>query len=186
MWPIVETADLHPDWKRWLPAILTDAERVGLIVRKESGGRANARQQQLFEAYRVEQVRFEKGLRPTTPHPAAPPGKSAHNYSLCVRDPAHVVGPALACPVCGASTILASLALDVSLRDEHGNPIVTGGELPLAARPPAWRTWAEVLDRYELHVRDGGDFHGRTDTVHFELIGWNVLDHTYRSPTEER
>ena len=66
--------------------------------------------------------------------------------------------------------------VDVSL-DATGK-VIPCPNVPLAQRPVAWQLWAAVLDRHPA-LRDGGDFQGRRDVVHCELVGWNVLTHEY-------
>lgn len=177
-WGAIDLGDCHPDLRAIMPSIVTAADKAGLDVRRQSGARSNARQAQLYETYLLERSKFERGER-DAPLPAAPPGKSAHNYALCVRHPEHRIGGAVECPLCGAATIPASLALDVSLHDAKGDAIHCPS-VPLPERPAAWQTWAGVLDSFSSQVRDGGDFTGRRDVVHLELLGWNVLDHTYQ------
>jgi len=179
-WGDAELGDLHPDLRAIAPVIIGDADADGLDVRRQSGYRSNVRQDALYRDYLQKKAAFDRGeLGDTPPIPAAPAGKSAHNYALCSRDRSHLIGAAIACPICGAGTLPASLCLDVSIHDERGNAIRTL-MVPLDQRPAVWQRWAAILDRYGDEIRDGGDFKGRLDVVHFELIGWNVLDHTYR------
>ena len=179
-WGEAELADLHADFAAAVRPILGEAEAEGLDVRRQSGGRSNARQAGLYATYLAEKAKFDRGERPEPPLPAAPAGKSAHNYSLCSREPGHRIGAAQACPECGAASKLAALALDVALLDANGKAIHCP-PLALALRPAEWQQWAGILARHPL-VRDGGAFKGRLDVVHFESAGWNVLDHSYRKP----
>lgn len=180
-WRSSDLTDLHPDFRGIIPSLLNAAVSAGLDVRRQSGYRSNARQRQLYDVYLANQEKFLTG-QGEQPLPAAPPGKSAHNFALCSREPAHVIRDAVQCPECGAATLPASLALDISLHDSKGNAIHCPN-VPLPERPFEWQIWAGILDTFQDAVRDGGDFSGRRDVVHFESVHWNVMDHSFKKPT---
>lgn len=176
-WAPADYADLHPDLQAELPSVLVDAVRANLHVIRASGSRTNAVQQRLYETYLAKKADYDAGRTTVLPLPAAAPGASAHNYARCSREPSHVIGARVSCPVCGSATLPASLAVDVALLDGHGVAIHCPA-VPLAQRPAEWRTWAGVIDGHP-RLRDGGDFQHQLDPVHIEMLGWNFSTRTY-------
>src|SRR6185436_12937153 len=144
-WGAAELHDLHPDFRAAVIPILDDAEADGLDVRRQSGYRSNARQSGLHTTYLIEKAKFDRGERKEEPLPAAPAGKSAHNFALCSRDTSHLIGNADKCPSCGAATIGASLALDVAILDPDGRAVHCPPERDIAKRPEVWQRWSVIL-----------------------------------------
>lgn len=174
---------LHPDLRAALVPAIEEALCIGIRPRYLSGPRTNAHQLRLRTEYENKAKLFAAGKITKLPLPAAPPGKSAHNYALCSVDKTHRIGPNERCPKCGAVTIPASLACDIWLADLRGEAIPSGGAIPREVRDRAWQDWAAVLDRHPL-LRDGGEFQPRPDTPHVELARWDFRSQTLREPVE--
>lgn len=177
-WALADYGDLHVDLRLALPPLLEDAEKEGLRVRRISGYRSNARQAQLRATFEAKEKLYQLGQGPM-PLPAARPGKSAHNYALCSRTIGHVIGEHVQCPICGAATLPASVAVDIGLFDDKGVAIRCP---PLfEERPAEWQAWAGLVAKHP-DLRDGGHFKPNADPVHVELIGWNWQTCVYTRP----
>lgn len=71
---MVSTAGLHPYMRQALPRLLDTLRGLGYRATYTSGYRSSAKQAQLYAAYRAGRSKF----------PAAPPGRSSHEYGLAV------------------------------------------------------------------------------------------------------
>jgi hypothetical protein len=171
-WSEDQFSQLHAGFIADLVPALVAANAAGLRVRFRSGYRSNAQQRFLHESFEARLAAYERGELKAKPLPAAPPGSSAHNFALCSADSSHAIGGAEECPECSAAVDPAAVACDVQILGPNGQPIPSGGELPLEQRSHEWQQWAAILDRYPA-LRDGGDFAGRKDPVHVEWARWN-------------
>lgn len=151
-WSEDQFEQLHPDLGAALIPALLDAERELLRVRFRSGYRSAAEQKELHDTYGQRLELWKAGKLKNKPLPAAPPHASAHNY-------------------CQADGRPASLASDVQILGPTGQPIPSGGSIPLEQRPLEWQRWAAIVARHPL-LRDGGTF-SKPDTVHVELARWD-------------
>lgn len=174
-WHRDDVLDLDPDFRLPLLQAVSDAKSLGgLTVRRRSGWRSNEQQQALRDAYEEHLKAYNEGREHVPPLPASCPGHSAHNHTECVTDRSHVFGTGTACQVCGGEAVGASAACDVEILDHNGNPIPSGGALPVEQRPRQWQLWAQVVERHNK-LRDGGTFK-KPDPVHVEDVRWNDTD----------
>lgn len=174
-WMPADLEDLHPDLHLPLLAAVQDARSIaGLRIRKVSGWRSNVQQKALRDAYEAHLAAVKAGTEHVPPLPAACPGHSAHNFTLCTEDSTHTFGEDEACAECGSDGVKAALAADIEILDHAGTPIRSGGAIPLEERPREWQLWPQVLERH-TGLRDGGAAY--KDPVHVEDVRWN--DHTF-------
>lgn len=178
-WTAVVWDALHPRFAEALEPCVIEAHATGIPVRPRSAWRSNTAQRQLYEHFLSMKGDFDTGRSPVRPLPAAPPGASAHNYSVCPTDPAHLIGGKERCPFCGSPPTAASLALDIGLLDAKGEFVPSGGALALPMRPAIWQRWAAHLQGFPL-LRDGGLFHPRPDAVHVEHAAWDYAQRAFR------
>lgn len=69
-----KTAGLYPDWKAWCDWCLATLESYGISGTVTSGVRSSSKQAQLYADYQAGRSSI----------PAAPPGRSAHEYGLAL------------------------------------------------------------------------------------------------------
>lgn len=186
-------AQLSPDWSGPLilqlhPVFAAGVLRAALDARRyttmrvvpHSAWRGNAEQKALRDAYEKALADYKAGKTKVPPLPAACPGHSAHNWTVCTEDATHDFGEGSKCSVCGAEGEAAAVGLDVAILDALGNHIRTGGAIPETAQPREWQLWFQVI---ALHadLRDGGKAYN--DPVHVESAYWNDKDFKFEPPT---
>lgn len=173
-WSPDQLLQLHPEFAEAVAPAIAEAQAEGLPVRFASGHRSKRRQAELRASYEARKKLFEAGELKQKPLPAALPGSSAHNWDLEDAEARGAGGG-------DVEGTPASLALDVAILDQLGQPIPSGGQIPLEQRAPAWQRWAAVVARYPL-LRDGGAF-TTPDAVHVELVLWDAKAKALRAPT---
>lgn len=71
----IKLAGLYPEWAAWCRWVMDELKRRGFSGTITSGKRSSVEQSRLYQAY------LDRGR---TGLPAAPPGRSAHEYGLAI------------------------------------------------------------------------------------------------------